>query len=235
MEGSAAAGPAAATGDAAGGEQQQGQQDGQTQDAQQTPGVDLAGLESQMGEITQTLDGLREFMQNSAYEQAPEDTRPEDPAETDLSFIDPNSPTYDPQQAAGQLLQLLGQQNEQQLKDALAPLQEQVHEQKLQSEAAQLASEFPELEDPKTADALFQTAKSWGDSIGLPAEFAGNYGVLRAVYLMGRALEGHNAEGEQPDVPVATLEGAGGASPGGGSGQTAENIFGTQSRSPLPF
>lgn len=233
MEAGAAAGQAGVAGAADGQGQpaQQGDPNAQQQ-AQQPAGLDPNVL-SQLSAIPGQLEELRSWMESQAVTQEPES---QVPAEADLGFIDPSNPGYDPQAAAGQLLELLQQQNNQALAEAIAPIQQQVQQVQNAREADALAAEFPELEKQEVADQVIRMARDWVSAAGLPEEYAGNMQVIRAVYMMGRAAELANSEG-QPAPDAASLEGAGGASPGGSSaGQiTAESIIGAQRRSPLPF
>lgn len=232
--GAATAAPGAGEADAQ--QQQQGQQ--QEAQQQQQPGID-PGLLEQLGTLPEQFEQMRQFMEQSQLpgDQQQQDQTAAEQEQVDLSFVDPTSPTYNPQQAAEQLLQVLQAQNAQAVQEAVAPLQQQLSDVQNAREADALASEFPDLQNPETADAVFKATSEWVQAAGLPPEAAGNMQVVRAVYMMGRAAELHNEEqGQEGQQDAATLEGAGGASPAGtGQGMTAESILGTQRRSPLPF
>jgi hypothetical protein len=235
MEASAAG---LAASDAGGGGEQQ--QQGEQADGQQTQQPDLSALATQLQDVPAQLEQMRSFMEQSQLAQAPQDAAEEEPAAPDLSFVDPESPTYDPQRAAEQLLEVLGQQQQQAVTQAVEPLQNALSEMQAARDADYLAQEFPELQNPETADAVLKATQEWVNAAGLPPEAASNMQVVRAVFMMGRAAELHNAEtatdGQQQQA--ATLEGAGGASPAGSTpgGLTAESIVnGPGGRSPLPF
>jgi hypothetical protein len=238
MEAGAAQGPAGGTATAPGDGEELQQQDGQqTQEQQAGLSPELA---QQLSTIPDQLEQLRSWMEESqqAQQQAPGAEAEQEPAPADLSFVNPESPNYDPQAAAQQLLQVLEQQNADAVKAAVEPLQQQLQDQQVQREADFLAQEFPELEDPETADAVFRATREWVDAAGLPPEAAGNMQVVRAVFMMGRAAELHNEEQAREGQNAASLEGAGGASPGGTGqgGFTAQSILeGGGGRSPLPF
>ncbi len=229
MEASAAGLAGDGTGD---GQQQQGEQ-------QEGQGPDLATIASGQDDLRSQLEQMRSYMEEQSWQPpevpAEQDTPPE-PA--DLSFVDPNEPNYDPQRAAGQLLEVLQQQNQQALSEALAPLQNDLQEVRSAREADYLAQEFPDLQNPETADAVFKATAEAVQAAGLPAEAAQNMQMVRLVYLAGRAQElAAGEQSEEQSQQVATLEGAGGASPGGSTGGlTAESIVSAPGgRSPLPF
>lgn len=228
MEASAAAAPADA-GEAQGAEQEQSQQQGALSPE----------LAEQLGGVPSQLEQIREWMEQSQQQQA-ENAAPEgeEPAEADLSFLDPQDPAYDPNRAAQELLGVLEKQNQDAIKAAVTPLQERLAAQEAQREAELLTQEFPELADEKAQDALMATTRQWVEAAGLPPEAAGNMHVVRAVFMVGKAAElARQEETEADQQPAATLEGAGGASPGGtGGGLTAESILGPSAkRSVLPF
>lgn len=240
MEAGAAAGPAGGTATApADGEGTQ-QQDGQQAQEQQQAGLS-PDLAQQLATVPDQLEQLRSWMEESQQaqqQQAPGVEAEQEPEPADLSFVNPESPNYDPQAAAQQLLGVLEQQNADAVKAAVEPLQQQLQDQQTQREADFLAQEFPELAQPETADAVFKATREWVQAAGLPPEAAGNMQVVRAVFMMGRAAELHNDEQAREGQNAATLEGAGGASPGGTGqgGLTAQSILdGGGGRSPLPF
>lgn len=198
-----------------------------------------AGLDPQLLEQIQGIPGELEQMRVWMEQQAAQQQQPQDPMlqEPDLSFIDPADPRYDPQQAASQLLQQMTETQQRALTEAMQPLQQEIQDMRFQRDADALAADFPELQDEATANAVLQRTAEWVRNAGLPEEHAANPQIIRNVYLAGRALELQRQEGEEQAPPVATLEGAGGASPGGASsgGLTAESIVGAGGRNPLPF
>lgn len=241
MEAGAAAGPAggaAAGGDAPAGGQQPGDA------AQQAQQPDLGALLTEgLSPVQDTLEEMRQFMASQAQPPAADAQQPAAAAEPDFSYLNPDAPGYNPEKAAEQLLTVLGQQNQTALQDALKPLQEQLTQTQQQlvdarteTEARALAEEFPDLQEQQVSDKVFAAAQQWVSAAGLPPEAAGNMQVIRAVYMMGRAAELSNEEGSQQQPGSATLEGAGGASPGApAGGLTADSIVGAGSRSVLPF
>ncbi len=237
MEAGAAAGAQAP---GAGDSQQEGQ-DGQQQDGQQQgQQPDISALVEQLGGQTAQLEQMRTFMEEQQVAQQQTDPAAEQqPQEVDLSFVNPESANYDPERAAQELLTVLQDQQSTAVSEAVAPLQEQLQTMQTQREADALASEFPELENEETANAVLKATGEWVRAAGLPPEAAGNMQVVRAVFMMGRAAQLHNEENSPgSQQSAAHLEGAGGASPGGGAsgGLTAESIVnGGGRRSPLPF
>jgi hypothetical protein len=240
MEASAAAGPATAAGD---GEQQQGQEQQGEQQAQ----PDLASIQQQLAELGPSLEQMRGMLTEQqeqqmawAEQQQPADDgrEPQQPAQPDLSFMNPDSPQYNPQLAAQSLADLMTQQSQQQVQAALAPLQEQIRTMEAQRQADLLASEFPELQDPEIASNVIKVAREYAEMIGHP-EVGDNPAFWRMAYMAGRAADTANAE-QQQQPAAATLEGAGGASPGGSADaqqQVVQGILNAEGRgrSVLPF
>jgi hypothetical protein len=224
MEASAAglAGPAAGDG---GGE-------GQSQGGEQAPqGNDAI---AQMAETLQGLAGtqeeMRQFLSQQAEATQQSKQEPVTPA-ADLSFLDETSPQYDPEKAAQRLSEVMraeaGTETQRLLQEALSPLQQQVSEMQRSQEADQLVGEFPELGKPEVAEAVVKTAEQYAEMTGHP-ELAGNTAFIRMTYMAGRAAQlAQQQDGAGSGAGAATLEGAGGASPGGagqGASQTADSI-----------
>src|SRR5215831_4163313 len=249
MEASAAAGPAAGDGgtgpDAPA--QQQGQPDQQPQQDQQP---DFAQMQQQLADLGPSLEQVREMLMEQqqpqegyepqAYEGDPsqyQQPQPEQP-QADLSFMDPDSPAYNPQQAATALAQLMQQESQQQVQAAVAPLQQQIQTMEAQRQADLLAGEFPELEDPEIAQNVIDVSRQYAQQLGQP-ELGDNPAFWRMAYMAGRAADAANAE-QQQQPAAATLEGAGGASPGGAADaqqQVVQGILNADGagRSVLPF
>lgn len=240
MEASAAQGPAAA-GDGAG-EAQEGQEQGQEQQP------DFAAMQQQLAELGPNLEQMRTMLteqqeaqaawaeQQPGYEGDP--SQQEQQPQADLSFMDPDSPQYNPQQAAMALAQLMEQQSQQQVQAAVEPLQAQIQTMEAQRQADLLAGEFPELQDPEIAQNVIDVSRQYAQMLGQP-ELGDNPAFWRMAYMAGRAADAANAE-QQPAPAAATLEGAGGASPGGTADeqkQVVEGILnaGSAGRSVLPF
>lgn len=260
MEAGAAAGPAAPAGDAADAQGQQGQEQAQP---------DLASIQAQLSELGPSLEQMRTMLteqqealmeqqqpghpgdalpqgqfqqQPPPYGQQPQYGQPQQfqqqPGQPDLSYMDPDNPAYNPQLAAQSLAQLMQEQSQQQVQAALAPIQEQVRNMEAQRQADLLAGEFPELQDPEIAQNVIDVSRQYAQMLGQP-DLGDNPAFWRMAYMAGRAADAANAEGEQ-QPQAATLEGAGGASPGGGADaqqQLVQGILnaGGAGRSVLPF
>lgn len=244
MEAGAAAGPAAPGSDGAAeaqqqaGEQQQGQEQGQP---------DLAAIHQQLAELGPSLEQMRGMLTEQQEQQlawteqqqaAADGREPAQQPEPDLSFMNPDSPAYDPQQAAMTLAQVMQQQSQQQVQAAVEPLQQQIANMEAQRQADLLAGEFPELQDPEIAQNVIDVSRQYAQMLGQP-ELGDNPGFWRMAYMAGRAADAANAE-QQQQPPAATLEGAGGASPGGAANEREQLVQGILSadgagRSVLPF
>lgn len=229
MEASAAAGPAAASG-----EGEQGSQTGEAQQGDQA----ITQLADQLQQLTTSQEETRQFLQSNPWAPQEEQQTPEVP---DLSFLDENSPQYDPEQAAQRLQQVMqaeaGSEVERRMQEQLAPLQQQVQELRSQQGADALAAEFPEMKDPKVAQEVVDTAEKYAGILGQP-ELLSNFDFIRMTYMAGRAAQLQNEEGTSPQA--ATLEGANGASPGApqqGAVPTGDQIAERWSKrsSVLPF
>jgi hypothetical protein len=239
MEASAAQGPAAPGGDA--GEAQQGQE-------QQGQQPDFAAMQQQLAELGPSLEQMRGMLseqqeqqaawaeQQQGYEGDPSQQQ-QQPQEADLSFMDPDSPQYNPQQAAMALAQLMESQSQQQVQAAVEPLQEQIATMEAARQADLLAGEFPELQDPEIAQNVIDVSRQYAQMLGQP-ELGDNPQFWRMAYMAGRAADAANAE-QQEQPAAATLEGAGGASPGAADQreQLVQGILNADGagRSVLPF
>lgn len=225
----AASGDGQAPGQGEGGQGQEGQAD--TGQSTQVP----AGLTQE--QITQWQDGLqsmqaeqermREFLQNNPALQPPAEETPA-PQPADLSFLETET---DPEKASQQLDQVLRQTAQQEaqrlLQEQIGPMQSEIQELRSQAGADALTAEFPELKDPAVAKQALEHAEAQAEVLGKP-ELAGDLNFVRQVFLMGRAMQTRQEQAANGGDQAATLEGAGGASPGGaaqGDGQeTAESI-----------
>jgi hypothetical protein len=226
MEAGAAAGPAAP----AGGDGEAQQQQGQEQNGGPPQGNDaIAQMAETLQGLSEGQEQMREFLGGLQQQPAEE---PQQPAPADLSFLDENSPQYNPEQAAQRLTEVMreqaGVETQQQLQQALGPLQAQVSDMQRAQEADALVAEFPELGQPETAQAVVNAAGQYAELMGQP-ELAANTNFIRVTYLAGRASQlAQEQQGAAGAPGAATLEGAGGASPGGaGQGtqqQTADSI-----------
>jgi len=219
---------------------------------------DMGQLAQQIESNTQNLEQLRGMLEPfaGAFEQEPEQpdyqqpgyppeqqTYPqagEQPQGQELGFLDPNSPGYSPEAAAQQLLGVLQQSNAQAVEEAVSPIREQLQEFTTQRQADALAGEFPELEDPQIAEQVIQASREYAQVISpqdpqVAATLAASPAFWRWAYMAGRQAEA--AQGAAQAPPAATLEGAGGASPGSpDAGQlTADSIVGATPRRVLPF
>src|SRR5262252_8747161 len=240
MEASAAQGPAAAAGDGGGEQPQQGQEQGGEQ-------PDFAAMQQQLAELGPSLEQMRTMLteqqeQNAAWaEQQPgyegDPSQEQQQPEADLSFMDPDSPAYNPQQTAVALAQLMEQQSQQQVQAAVEPLQQQIETLTAQRQADLLAGEFPEMEDPEVAQNVIDVSRQYAQMLGQP-ELGDNPAFWRMAYMAGRAADAANAEQQEPPA-AATLEGAGGASPGAADQreQLVQGILNADGagRSVLPF
>jgi hypothetical protein len=227
--------PGQGTGTAASGDGQGTQQaDGGQQ------GVDVNALAEGLASTQATTQEMYQWMQENLrpqeaqqQQETPEATEPEP---LDLSWLDPESPSFDPNAMAQQLSGLVESTVEQRVQQAITPLQQEQQQMRREQEAAALIGEFPELADEDTTAKVLETAKTYAQTVGHP-ELANEPWFWRTTYVMGRAMD--QAQEEQADGPApAHLESGSGAAPagGGGQGMTAADIVGARrGASVLPF
>jgi len=237
MEASVAAAPAG-TGD---GQAQQG--DGSGEGQAQAP--DFAAISSTLDSLSTGQEQMRQFLasqfsQEGEGQQQQQQAEPAAPAVPDinLSFLDPQSEAFNPEKAGELLGQTIEEQVEARAKalvaEQVSPVNQQLQEFVTQHEANQLAEEFPELRDEKTAEAVMTATKDLALSVGRP-ELASALWLTRIVHMAGQAADAAQKESGQQDPAAATLEGAAGARPGGQGALTAQQIVGGTQRGKLPF
>lgn len=231
MEASVAAGtPASGGGQATQGEQQ-GQQDGAQAD-----------LNAQLTQINQQMEETRQFLQSQPWQTQEAASPAEEQAqvpEVDLSMFDETNPQYDPAQAAQHLQDMIDQraaaQAEQLVQQHVAPLQEAQEEMRRSRDAEALAAKYPDLQKPEVAQQVIDHSMKAAEMLGRP-ELGLNPQFWEMNLLNLRALE--MSKGEGTEVPgAATLEGAGGASPGAQQGADAADRIVNAGRTSkvLPF
>jgi hypothetical protein len=220
--------PGQGTGTAASGDGQGTQQ----ADGGQSEGLDANALASELAQMRATQQETYQWMQENLRPQEgqQQETKPEatTPEPLDLSWLDPDSPTFDPNAMAQQLSGLVDNAVEQRVQQAVAPVQQQQEQMQRENEIAALLGEFPEIGEEETMEKLLDTSKQYAEAVGHP-ELADKPWFWRTTYVMGRAFE--QAQEEQGDGPApAHLESGSGAAPagGGGQGMTAEDIVGAR-------
>lgn len=207
----------------------EGQQDGQQQQQQQQP--DIAQVLDKIG--TQ-LEEQRQFLQTLPTADAGEQDGQEgqDPAEAqdeqvDLNFLDETAPGYQgPEAAMQQLLSTIDGIAEKKAQSLVGPLRNDIGELRTNAAIDDLVARYPQIGDPEVGKTVVSTAQEWARNAGHP-ELGTMPEFYELVYLAGRAAEQGQQEGASSEGSAATLEGAGGASPGGaaqGDGPTTESV-----------
>lgn len=224
-------------GQAAGGDGggQQGAGDAAQAGQQQTSEATIAQMAETLQGLAGTQEEMRQFLATQAEAGAAAadaaTQQQEQPKPADLSFLDESSPQYDPEQAAARFDQVMreaaGSEAQRLMQEQLAPLQQQVADMRTEREADTLMGEFPELGKPEVAAEAMKTVELAAEQIGRP-ELAGNAQFVRYIYMAGRAAELAQKQDGASGAGVATLEGAGGASPGGADqgAEAAANAIG---------
>lgn len=214
MEASVAAAPG--TGDGAGEGQQQQQQSGEQQGQQPTGDAALAQLAEGLQTQGESLEQMREFLASNPWTPPP---AAEAPAPPDLSAL--SDPNVTPEQAAEQLAKVMDERATEKAQELVKPLMDQVGEIRAEREVDTLVTEFPELGEPETAKAVLSYAEDAAKLVGNP-ELATNVQFIRQCYMAGRAAQLAQQQRGAGPSNAATLEGAGGASPGGATQGTPE-------------
>jgi hypothetical protein len=222
--------PGQGTGTAASGDGQGTQQ----ADGGQSEGLDANALASELAQSRATQQETYQWMQDNLrpQEAQQQETKPEatTPEPLDLSWLDPDSPTFDPNAMAQQLSGLVESNAvEQRVQQAVAPVQQQQEQMQREQEIGCSARGVPRARrGGDDGEGPADTSKQYAEAVGHP-ELADEPWFWRTTYVMGRAIE--QAQEEQGDGPApAHLESGSGAAPagGGGQGMTAEDIVGAR-------
>lgn len=226
--------------------------DAGTQEGQGNEAAQSAGMPEGLVETLQTLqtgqEELRQYL-TSQQQQAQQTEEPaaEEPDELDLSFLDPENPTFDPATVAtrlGDLIEQTAEKRAQALVDQrVGPLETRFNDSVRTAEAERLVSEFPEFGDEEVANEVVKVSRQIAEHHmpGDPkaaAELADQPWFWRLTYMAARAAESANEEGNGVPNP-AHLEGGGGGAGRGGGQQVdlGEQIVAPSrgGRSVLPF
>lgn len=210
-----AAGAAAAGGDAGGDAPQQN-------GSQQNGGPDLSAFAEQLGQMSESQERTRAFLQTAPWAQQQETGESTGTDGVDLSFLDADDDElagYDDDgddEATQETIEALANATEGFVENSIAPLAERLDAMQRQAEWRQVAEEFPDLEDREVQRDVFEAAQALGDSQGWPVEIWSSPQMVKTVYLAQQAVRIAQEEGEDGEVPAAHLEGGAGAGAGGG-------------------
>lgn len=181
-----------------------------------------------------------EYLRSEPWKAEAPAAEPEQPAapELDLSWLDAEDPSFDPNTVAERLGDVINQTVEQRvqagIEQAVTPLQQAQDEMRRQSEVQALVGEFPEFGEQETGEAVLRMAGQLAEAHGQP-ELANEPWFWRLTYMAGRAADA--AQEESGDVPApAHLEGGAGAVPGSSGADLGDAIVGARrGASVLPF
>lgn len=224
MEASAAGLAAApASGDAAAdgqGQQQAGAGDGAAQ--QQAPAIDAV-----LARVAETLEANHEILSQRPWEQpaagaegqqdGKDGAGADGSGELDLSFLDDTQPGWTQEKALKDLADLIDGRAGEKAQQMIAPALQRIGAVESSLAIDDLVARYPEFGKPEVAKKVMADAKTWAESVNSP-ELGSNPEVYHLIYLANLALEQREREDAAGADGAATLEGAGGASPGG-SGQ----------------
>lgn len=186
----------------------------------------LADIQASLQTMGSDMESLRE--QLSAAPQAPAEPvveeEPPEPEEIDYSFLNEQQYQADPDAALKQLSQVIRDEARKVAQEAVTPVRQEVQQERETRELDALSQRYPQLQDEKVAAELIKQSQAFMAESGLPKEHATNPRVLEKLFLASRARAQNE---DDPNSTAATLEGAGGASPGG-AGQGAEQETGRQ-------
>lgn len=221
------AGPAAANGDAA-------QADGTEPQAAAEP--TLTDIQTSLQGFGSDIEQMREHLAAEPWRpatdgQPQEQQQQQTPAadELDFSFLDETAPQYagSPEAAMAQLGQLIRGEAKKVAAEEVKPIRTELQQEKQERGYENLAERYPQLQDQKVAKELLDLTAQVVQQEGFPEELALHPGFMEKIYLASRA-QAQNQEGGA-DAAAATLEGAGGASPGGaGQGAAQQQVTGAE-------
>lgn len=201
-------------------------------------GPDIGALGTQLEAMQGSQEQMFQFLQSQPWlqQEGGEGEGEGEPAaeDFDLSFLDAESPQFDPSQVAERLSGLINQGVEQRVQTAMQPIQQQMNEERWNREANALVQEFPDFGDPQKAQEIVGYARQIAEAYG-QTELANEPWFWRMTYMAGRAAESASEEGQ--DAPEAAhLEGGGGARPGGQQVDLGDQIVNARrGASVLPF
>lgn len=197
----------------------------------QSPAVDLSPVLQQIEQVGGRLGQMEQLIQQFApaeEEGGEDDAALQALAEFYGSQVPGQGGELDPETASKLIDGLVEQKLGPQLNAAISPLIQQVEALRSQSDAQTLLKAFPEMADPKVAEAVVRGAEQHAVQMGVDPSLARRPGFIELVYKSQKFDQ--RAAGEVPvgDLNNPTLEPGGGASPRGGvgaQGGTAQDIL----------
>lgn len=197
----------------------QAQTEGQNGDSQGQgqQGPDISGMVDQLGTVASGMEEMRQFLASQPWQQqATEGEQEQDNGELDLSWLDPQSQTYeDPAAVAARLSEQLNGAVDQRAQALIAPIAKQLMEMQHELQARDLAGEFPELASDDVANKIAGQgglAQQLAGSLDRSQPLEGQPNFWRLVYMAHKAAESANAENGSGD-PAARLESGSGPGP----------------------
>jgi hypothetical protein len=201
----------------------QGQSQGENTGDGQGTGQDFSQITNSLESLTGGMEEMRQYLQSQPWQPQQEaEVQAEEPAPDLSSLLDD---VYDPRELAERMTGYVDTATTRQIQQALQPvlqqnqqLSEELQNLKWQSDAASLVDEFPQLQDQKVAEQVFEKAREVALELTSGDEQAANAmlrnkGLIRMTYMLGRAVDTANAE-QAGDPNAAHLEGGAGARPG---------------------
>lgn len=225
-----ASGAGLATGDGGDAAQQQGSQADGTE-SQQPAEPTIADTHALLQQFGTDIEQMREHLATEPWApQAPAEQQQQQatpPAnELDFSFLDETAPQYQgPEAAMQQLGQLIRGEAEKVAQQQLAPVQQELQQEKQERGYEDLANRYPQLQDSKVAKELLDLTHQVVEQEGFPPDLAFHPGFVEKIYLASRA-QAQNQDGGT--AAAATLESAGGASPGGAGQSGSQQVTGAE-------
>lgn len=191
--------------------------------------------------IGQTLEQQREFLASEPWKAGQDDGGAEEqqqaPPEFDMSVFDESQPGYSPENALEGLAKLIDGRAGQQVQQMFQPHLDRLNTLETNAAIDDLVAKYPQFGEPGVAKQVIENARAWAAQIGQP-ELGSNPEVYRLMYLAGRSLDAEQRERSAAADGAATLEGAGGASPGGagqGDALTTESMTAGWKKQGLPL
>lgn len=134
----------------------------------------------------------------------------------------------DQEHLAARLAQIIDSRVQAGVKEAVEPFLSEQAQRQHRVDLLALEDKYPELKQPENAEPVLAAAESWAKRLGNPA-LAYQSSTLEMVYKALRAEEAaqqeKRAESAGREGSEVVLEGAGGANPGGGSGDDIADLI----------
>lgn len=200
-------------------------QGGQAAEGDAAQGAQSPAIEAILGRVAEQLEANHQVLTERPWEQAAADEsaegEDEGSGEIDLSFLDDTQPGWSQEKALQDLAALIDGRAGEKAQQLVSPALQRLQTLETNQAIDDLVARYPQFGEPQVAKKVMEDSRAWAESVGKP-ELGSSPEVYHLIYLAGLTLEQQGREDAAGADGAATLEGAGGASPGGsGQGATA--------------